>query len=297
MLYINEEQVRDLLPMEECIEELRKAFQALALGDAQNQPRRRMFVEGGSVLHALAGSYDLYFGTKVYATNLKHGAHFYVLLFDSATARPLAQIDANYLGQIRTGAASGLAVDVLAKPEAATLGVIGSGFQARSQIDAIRLVRPITTIRAWSRNTEKLEAFARETGAIPMLNAREAVDGADIVVTATSAKEPVFEYEWLKRDVVVCAMGSNNAKRRELPSELIRRARVIVDDIEQAKIEAGDILLAGLPNWEESVGQLADYVAGKSHADYRGQQVFKSLGLGLEDIAAAKIVYEKAAGK
>src|SRR5919112_437974 len=116
-----EEEVRQLLPMPECIEALRSAFDAYAHGKAQNQPRRRLRLDTGSVLHALAGAYGGYFGTKVYSTNPRHGATFFFLLFDADTGRPLAEFEANHLGQIRTGAATGLAVDVLAPTEAATL--------------------------------------------------------------------------------------------------------------------------------------------------------------------------------
>src|SRR6266446_906588 len=164
MLHVTEEQVRDLLPMEECVRIMRQAFVALRKKTASNLPRRRLYLDNGSTLHSMAGAYGAYFGTKFYSTNPKHGVHFFFFLFDSETARPLAQFEANYLGQIRTGAASGYATDILAAPEAATLAVIGSGFQAQSQIEAIRCVRDLTDIRVWSRTPEKREDFARKNG-------------------------------------------------------------------------------------------------------------------------------------
>src|SRR6266403_2179455 len=160
MRFITEAEVCEHLPMREAIRLMRETFAALRAGTALNQPRRRLFLPTGSVLHSMAGAYGKYFGTKVYSANPKYGAHFFFLLFDSETARPLAQFEANYLGQIRTGAASGYATDLLAAPEASTLAVIGSGFQAQSQVDAIRCVRDIQDLRVWSRHAEKREAFA-----------------------------------------------------------------------------------------------------------------------------------------
>ena len=151
-------------PCAECIEALRSAFREYAAGRAVNQPRRRLYLETGSVLHALAGANSKYFGTKIYASNPKYGANFFFLLFDAATAKPLAQFDANYLGQIRTGAASGLAVDLLAPPDADSLAVIGSGFQARSQVEAVRSVRPLEAdwrLEPSTRKTRSLRGGGR----------------------------------------------------------------------------------------------------------------------------------------
>src|SRR5277367_4562005 len=191
MQFINENQVRELLPMRECIGLMREVFRDLRTGAAQNQPRRRLILPTGSTLHSLAGAWGKYFGTKIYAANPKFGANFFFLLFDAETARPLAQFEANYLGQIRTGAASGYATDVLAAPDASTLAIIGSGFQALTQIEAVRAVRELKEIRVWSRSESKRRAFAEETGARDTATAEECVRGADIVVTATWAKDPV----------------------------------------------------------------------------------------------------------
>ncbi len=147
MLYLSEEDVRQLLPMRDAIGLMRSAFEALARGEAINQPRRRLILDTGATLHSMAGSYLNYFGTKFYSTHPRYGAHFYFVLYDAQTAEPLAWMEANHLGQIRTGAAGGYATDLLSNPEAETLGVIGSGFQARTQVEAIRAVRPIKTVR------------------------------------------------------------------------------------------------------------------------------------------------------
>jgi len=294
MLYLSEEDVREFLPMREAVGLMRSAFDALAQGGAINQPRRRLILDTGSVLHSMAGSYLNYFGTKFYATNARYGAHFYFVLYDAQTAKPLAWMAANHLGQIRTGAASGYATDLLANPAAETLGIIGSGFQARTQVEAIHAVRPIKRVRVWSRSEEKRRKFAEElsTPALPVesvATAEEAVHGAQIVVTATNSAEPVIEDAWIAPGTMINAMGSNAARRRELPSELVRRAALVaVDSLEQAKIEAGDLIL---PNSWENVRELKD--VGRNF-DPAQITIFKSLGICVEDVAAGAFVYERA---
>jgi len=198
-------------------------------------------------------------------------------------------MEANYLGQIRTGAASGYAAHLLANPEASTLAIIGSGYQARSQLDAIRAVRPIKTVRVWSRNEERRHKFAEECGLTAAESAQEAVRGADIVVTATNAKDPVIENDWISPGTMVNAMGSNIANRRELPGDLVKRANLVaVDSLEQAKIEAGDLILAD--SWNNVV-ELKDV---EQHYDPQGVTIFKSIGLAIEDVAAGAFIYERA---
>ena len=237
MMRITEADVLRLLPMPEAVRLVREAFTGLATGTAQNQARRRLVTPAGAVLHQLAGSFGKYFGAKIYSTHVKYGAWFTVLLYDAATARPLAEIEANHLGQIRTGAASGVATDLLARPDASVLGVIGTGFQAETQIAAIRAVRQIREVRVWSRSEERRLAFAQKVNARATASAEEAIRGADIIVTATYAKDPVLEDAWVKPGAHINAIGSNNPQRREIPAELINRAaRIAVDAIDQAKI-------------------------------------------------------------
>jgi ornithine cyclodeaminase/alanine dehydrogenase-like protein (mu-crystallin family) len=292
MRFISEDDVRDTLPMKEAVRLMREAFAGLRDGSAINQPRRRLFLPTGSVLHSLAGAWGKYFGTKVYATHPKHGAHFFLLLFDAETARPLARFEANYLGQIRTGAVSGYATDLLARPDASTLALIGSGFQARTQLDAILEVRrQISDVRVWSRSAEKRERFAAECAVRAVATAEEAVRGADIVVTATFAKDPVLEAAWISPGAHVNAAGSNNPQRRELPSELIARADLIaVDSLEQSKIESGDLLLAPVDWADPRIVELAQVTERPPGA---ALTIFKSNGLGVEDVAAAAFVYER----
>lgn len=292
MLYLTEAEVRDLLPMKEAIRLMAETFEGLRAGTAQNQPRRRLILPTGSVLHSLAGATSKYFGTKFYSTNPKHGAHFLFALYDAATALPLALMEANYLGQIRTGAASGYVTDLLAEANAERLGVVGSGFQARSQIDAIRAVRPISSVKVWSRNEAKRNKLAEEAQVIAVSSAEEAVAGAQIVVTATNAREPVIQDEWIGSGVHVNAMGSNVANRRELPGELVKRARLIaVDALDQARIEAGDLII---PDCWSNVVEVKNVEPGFDPAHVT---IFKSIGLGVEDVAAGGYVYEEAVRK
>src|SRR5437764_8185960 len=191
MLYLTESDVLRFLTMADCIGLMRTAFERLASAEGINQPRRRLALPTKSTLHYMAGSDGRYFGAKVYSTHPRHKPHFLFLLYRAEDAELLAIVEANHLGQIRTGAASGYATQLLARSESQTLAVIGSGFQARTQVAAIRAAMPrVDRIRAWSRSAEKREAFARECRVEAPATAEEAVRGADIVVTATNAGEP-----------------------------------------------------------------------------------------------------------
>lgn len=301
MLFLTESQVRELLPISECIEAMRNVFAGLAEGAAANQPRRRLYMPAGTVLHSMAGSFRGYLGTKIYSTHRK-GAYFLFLLYEAESGRPVALLEANYLGQIRTGAASGLATGILARPDAATLGLIGAGFQAGSQIEAILAVRPIRSVRVWSRSAGRrrsfVEEFARKFPGLSILEAESAeaaVAQADVIVTATSAKDPVLDAGWISPGAHINAVGSNHPQRRELPAELIHRAdRIVADSVEQCRIEAGDLLLALNDSEWQGVVELKDVVSpGRERAP--GEiTIFKSVGLGVEDVAAASLVFEKA---
>lgn len=303
MLIFTEDDVRRILTMPDAIACMRRAFTALASGEAQDQPRRRLVLKTGSVLHSMAGSFDRYFGTKIYSTG-SHGAHFTFLLYDAATAQPLAQFEANYLGQIRTGAVSGLVTDLLAPADSHTLGIIGSGFQARSQLAAVLAVRKPSAVRVWSRDPDKSRKFARDAQAEfvidvqPAASVTEAAD-VDILITATSSRTPVLPAGWRpSRPVLINAMGSNWSDRRELPAALVQSAGLlIVDDIAQAKIEAGDFTQALSENDWNRVASVSDLLAKPdmlTKRDAQGTTIFKSVGLGLEDVAVAAFVYESA---
>jgi ornithine cyclodeaminase/alanine dehydrogenase-like protein (mu-crystallin family) len=302
VLYIDESEVRRLLPMADCIERVRAAFRNLAAGEASNQPRRRLILPTRSVLHYMAGAVGNYFGIKVYSTNPQHGARFLFLLYRAADAKLLAIMDANYLGQIRTGAASALATSLLAREDARTLGIVGTGFQARSQLEAIAAVTSLDTVLVWSRSQAKREVFARETDRLFGVAVRvagsveETVRAADILVTATTSKDPVLESQWVKPGTHINAIGSNNAQRRELPEDLIARASVlVVDDREQSRMESGDLLMAlKEDDWSRTL-ELKDLFAKPFPRTGSAElSIFKSNGMAVEDVAAASLVYERA---
>jgi ornithine cyclodeaminase/alanine dehydrogenase-like protein (mu-crystallin family) len=291
MIQFTENDVVRLLPMTAAIESLRRAFTAYGNGEAQNQPRRRLILPTGAVLHSMAAAFGGYFGTKIYSTHPKHGAHFTFLLYDAATARPLAQLEANHLGQIRTGAASGLAADLLAPEKPLNVTVIGSGFQARTQLEAVKTVRTVSRVRVWSRSQTRREAFAAATGSDVATSAEQACEGADVIITATHSKDPVVRADAISQNALILAMGSNIANRHEVPAEVVERARIVVDDVEQCRIEAGDLLLANI-DWNV-VEPLSEIVKANTKAGGdRRLTLFKSVGIALEDVAVAAYIYE-----
>ena len=304
MLYLTEDQVRELLPMRDCIALMRTAFERMAAGQAINQPRRRLTLPTRSTLHYMAAGDARYFGIKVYSTNPGHPPHFRFLLYRAADGELLAILEANYLGQIRTGAASGLATSLLARRGSKTAGIIGSGFQARSQLEALLAVMPLERVRVWSRSEERRRAFARECSeqfgvaveAAP--TAEGAARGVDILATATNARDPVVEDAWVEDGTHINAMGSNQAQRRELPADLVRRAGlIVVDSREQSRMESGDLVLAFQEaDWQRTV-ELPDVVTGRAgRTDDAQLTLFKSNGLAIEDVVAAGFVYERAGG-
>jgi ornithine cyclodeaminase/alanine dehydrogenase-like protein (mu-crystallin family) len=293
MIYFSEDDVRRLLPMTTAITLMREVFADLRDGRAQNQPRRRLIAPAGVVLHQLAGATPKYLGTKTYSTS-RSGAWFLVTLYSAGDGKPLAMMEANWLGQIRTGAVTGYATDLLARPDARTAGVIGAGFQARSQIEALLAVRRLERVRVWSRSEERRRALAAEFGSPvePAGSAEEAVRDAEIVVTATNAREPVLESAWIKPGTHVNAIGSNQAKRRELPEDVVRRAALVVtDSVEQARMESGDLLMALDEHGWSRVLELQNVRTRLDDPD--AITIFKSNGLGVEDVAVAGYIYEQ----
>ena len=305
VLLLTEDDVATLLPMSAALDAVEASFRALGAGEAQNQPRRRVRVRGG-MLHNMSASYPggQSLGIKAYAT-VRGRANFLVVLWDSQTGAAKALIEADRLGQIRTGAASGVASKYLARPGASTLGIIGTGWQARSQVEAICAALPITRVRAFGRDEERRLAFcdamARATGVevVPADSAEAAVRGADVVTTMTSAAEPVLLGAWLEPGVLVNAAGSNAANRQEVDVEAVRRADLIVaDQIEGAQLESGDLVAAveaGALSWDR-VAELGPIVAGTQPGRTGEDQIvlFESQGLAVQDVAAASYVYDQA---
>jgi alanine dehydrogenase len=214
-------------------------------------------------------------------------------------------IEANYLGQMRTGAATGVATRVLARADARTAGIVGTGLQARTQLEAVAQTRKLERVHAFGRDPERRETFAKDMTArigvpvMPVATAEEAVRGAEILITSTTSTNPVVEGRWLEPGVHINAIGSNFANKREIDGEAVRRADVIAaDSVEQSKIEAGDLILAfgeGVKGWD-SVRELSDIIVGKAPGRTKRDQItlFKSNGIAIEDVVVAGRIYELA---
>lgn len=308
MIHITEEQVREALPMAKAIDLVEEAFRRLGDGRAVNDARRRVMLDNGAWLHCMAAGDNEggYLAAKVYATRPRVGARFAVLLFDAETTELLAVIDANALGQIRTGAATGVATRCLAHPEARRLGMIGCGFQAETQLEAIAEVRDLETALVYSRSPARRERFARKMSerlgiAVRAVNsARAAVSESDAAVTITTAREPLFSADVVPAGCHINAAGSNHAKRVELDAGTVARsALVAVDSIEQAQMEAGDLIqahAAGLLDWGRVV-EVSSIVSGKTPGRGSADDVtlFESQGLAIQDLMVAAHVYREVA--
>jgi alanine dehydrogenase len=299
MKYISETQVRETLTVRDCIEVLRDAFAR----DFINIPRYRLKSEN-SLLHVMSASIPSLeiMGLKSYSTS-RTCNEFAVLLWNEKTGALLAVIAADALGQIRTGAASGLATDLLANADAAIGAVIGTGYQAETQLLAIDSVRNFSEIRIYSRSLEKRRKFVNtmqgtvRARLVETDSAENCVRGADVVCTITTARDPVVTGEWLKGGCHINAAGSNWRTKAEIDATAVQRADVItVDHLEQSKIEAGDLIRAFGDNdalWE-SVCELADVVRGKVKRTSPDQiTLFKTNGMAMEDVAAANFVLSR----
>jgi alanine dehydrogenase len=305
-LLFSEADVKQILTMPMALAAVEDSFRRLADGSALLHSRQRLHIPGKSYLHymAAADATSGYMGMKIY-TSSGVGLRFLVLLFHVGSGELVALIEADYLGQIRTGAASGVATRLLARADAAKIGIIGTGLQSRTQLEALSLVRTITGVRAYSRNPEHRERFAKELTAqlgfpvVAAASGQEAVRGADIVVTSTTSTDPVLDGSWLAPGMHINAIGANFPQKHELNGEAVRRCDIIVaDSREQSKIEAGDLIQMYADDkrrWA-SVTELAEIVAGKTPGRSNPQQItlFKSNGIAIEDIVVAGKIYELA---
>ena len=305
-IYLTEEDVVRLLPMTDAIEAVELAFRHLGAGGAVNRPRDRIAFSGGG-FNFMAGADQTqgYLGYKAYGGFRGHRAGMMVTLYSTENGRLLAIMAANRLGQIRTGAASGVATRQLARVGPAVVGQLGTGFQGTTQLAAVATVREIQEVRVFSRNSERREQFAAEMGAQLGLKVRAvdtaeaAVSGADIVNVITNSATPVLRGAWLAPGTHINAAGCNVISHREIDVETVRRADLVVaDSVEQARREAGDLLPAvdqGVIAWQH-VRELADIVAsnviGRTTADEI--TLFESQGVAVEDVTAAAVVYRRA---
>lgn len=304
---IREAQVREVLTMPRAIEALEAAFRDWAHGRATNQPRQRVHTPQGT-LHLMGAAWHSkgYIGYKAYFS-FPAGTRFHVVLASAHTGEMLALIEADWLGRIRTGAASGLATKYLARPDASTVAILGTGGQAGTQLEAICAVRPISRAYVYSRTPEKRAAFAQqmhERLGIPVQAAdsvEQALAEADIICTITTAREPILQGALLKPGMHINAAGANSLARRELDTFAVGRCeRIAVDDVQQARLEAAELVVPielRKLSWER-VEPLAHIVGGLLPPRQAPEQItlFKSLGIALEDVAAAAVVYETLVG-
>ena len=304
-LWITNADVERLLSVEESVPVVEAVLRQQAASAATNMPRGHTIAGPGVMLaHMTAALHEQgVFGFKVYS--IVDGKYqFFVLLYSVESGDLLAVLEAGQLGRRRTGAASGVSAKYMAREDSAEVGILGSGFQADAQLEAICSVRPIERVRVYSRNAENRTGFARrmtETLGIEVVavdTPREAVEPADILVTITNSPTPVFDGDWLRPGTHVCAVGGANEYVTELDDTTIQRADIIVvDSIAQAKIECGELLMPtsrGLLLWEQ-VSEFWQVVGGMKAGRRTSDDItlFKSLGMAMWDVAAAKVVYDK----
>jgi alanine dehydrogenase len=299
--FLTETDVDRLLDIRTSIEVCAEAFRQLSDGKADNIPRSRAQAPG-IILHSMsaAAAYLGMVGWKSYSTTRK-GARFHVGLYDESGSM-IALIEADKLGQLRTGATTGVAVEAMADPQAAEMGLFGSGWQAQTQLAAVAAARPIKIAYVYSRDAQKRAQFAESMSQRLGIEVRavdrpqEAAEDLPIVVTATTSREPVFDGNWLAEGTLVCAVGSNWLNKAEIDSTVVRRAdNIVCDSVKACQIEAGDFVEAtekGIFDWQRAV-DLGDVVTGRATGRNTRESIclFKSVGLAIEDIAlAARVV-------
>ena len=308
VLYLGEEEVKGLIKMPEVVDLVGEAFRAQGAGLAPNQPRRRLHMPKGALQVMYGGLSDQgYFGLKAYTTFPGIGVRFIFLLWNSETSELLALMEANILGQLRTGAASGAGARLMAREDARVAGLFGTGTQARSQLEALCCARPLERVKVYSRSGEKREKFVdRMKDRVPaelvaVETPAEAVKGCQIVCTMTTARDPVFDGADLEPGTTVVPAGSNRVTNREVDDETFRRAaegRIATDDLKGAKIESGDLVRAvsaGAVTWGQvvEIGQIAaGSMPGRGSADEIN--MFLSQGVAIEDVAIGAELYKRA---
>jgi alanine dehydrogenase len=303
-LILTEREVEDLLDMPSTLDAVEAVLRDQAEGRATNRARRRVALPRSGLNYMAAGAPEMgALGMKVY-TVARSGARFYTLLFDPEGGELLSILHSDKLGQMRTGAASGVATRHLAREDASTLGLYGAGWQAESQLEAIAAVRDLERVIVHSRSEESRKRFAEKMSErlgmeVETTHAPDEPAAQDIVATATSAREPVLLGEWLRPGAHVNAAGSNFLFKSEIDREVVSRASfVCVDSREELGLEAGDLLKpleTGLI-LPEAIYELGQVIAGQVEGR-RGPEaitLFASQGLALEDMAAARVVYDRA---
>jgi alanine dehydrogenase len=307
-LFLDEQQVTDVLTMEMAIAAVEEALKQQGVGRAINNPRTRVRLPSGQ-LHLMGAALPTHgvIGYKAY-TAFRGKTRFHVMLYSADTGELLAMLQADRLGQMRTGAASGIATTYMARADACKVGIFGTGLQARAQLEATCAVRPIQAINAYGRDAMRRQTFCTEMSrqlslpVEPAATSEETVKGKDVVITATNARDPLFDGNWLEPGTHVNAIGSNALIRREIDDTTVRRsALIVVDSKEQARLECGDLLgplERGLIHWEQ-VRELSDVVAGIMLGRRQTSDItlFESHGLALWDLAVGMTVYNVAKAK
>jgi alanine dehydrogenase len=305
VLLLTESEVRELLTMEMALEAVEDALRKLALEEAENVPRSRTQTDH-AMLHVMSAAAKTlgFAGYKAYASGRK-GTTFHVGLYDGKSGALLALMQADYLGQVRTGAASGVATQYMARPDASEVGVFGSGKQARTQLIAICKVRRVRRAQVYSPNEENRTRFAREmsvacgTEVQPVPRPEMAAEDKDIIITATNSREPVLNGHWIVEGTHLNVIGSNFLGKAEIDAVAVRRCEfIVVDSKDQARLEAGDFvqpLEDGSIHWAD-IHELGQVIVGRYTGRAHPQDVtlFKSLGIAIEDVAVAARVYAKA---
>lgn len=302
-IYITEVEVDRLVNIEDAIEAVENVGRSMAAAETILIPRARLRM-GNGFLHIMPASLekDGVFGYKAY-TSFKGKVRFFVHLFDNKTGELLAIIEADKLGQLRTGAASGAATRILARKDASTFGLIGSGYQAESQLTAVLAVHDFRSVKVFSRNFDHAQSFCQRMQGVsraPLEAVKDAAEAAacDVVATATSAMDPVLLGDMLKAGCHINAVGGNMLVKREMDERAVGRADVIViDSREQGEKECGDflpLLEKGKLHWSE-VYEFRDLFGGAAARTNDDQiTLFKSQGIAPWDVALAKKVYERA---
>jgi len=305
VLLLTEDDVRRLLTMDTALAAVEEGLRFLALDEAQNVPRMRSQTDH-AMQHVLSAAIKPMgvMGYKAYATSRK-GHYFHVGLFDGRTGNLLALMQADFLGQMRTGAASGVATQYMARPDASEVGIFGSGKQARTQLLAVCKVRKIRRVQVYSPNEERRRQFAADmseacqTDVLPVPRPELAAEDKDIVITATNSREPVLNGHWIAEGTHLNVIGSNFLGKAEVDDVTVRRSdSIVVDSKEQARLEAGDFTQAleeGAIHWS-GIHELGQVIVGRYTGRAHPQDVtlFKSLGVAVEDVAVAARVYARA---
>ena len=298
-LYLTERDVDELLTPDDAVDAVEGSFRRLAEGVVENVPRYRVGLDHGQLAVMSASDLGLgVAGVKSYPAG-RGGASFVLCLFGASTHETIAIIEANRLGQLRTGAATGVAARYLAKPDASTLGVFGAGNQAEMQVRCVRAAVPsIERVLVYSRTPERREAFADRLGLEAVDSPADAA-AQDVVVTITTSRDPVLRGEWLRPGALVCAAGANRPEARELDNAVLERAAfVCCDSIDDARIESGDLIepvQQGVLDWLE-VHELAEVVGGAVQGRHSDDDivVFKSNGIAAWDIAIGALLVARA---